>query len=235
MPPETDFLLARRGPDCLVRRIPRRRRPVSLPRPQRNPRHHRTERRRQDHRAGSDLRPHQSDQRIDQVQGPGTDPHEGARDRPRRHRPEVPDAVDLRRSYGVREPRNLLPPRPLGFRRTRLSPRRRGRDRVEESRAHHLPRRPSGQSRRISQPRSEAMAGDRHAADPGPGLDDAGRTGRRHERQRAQEDRGTAAPGHPAPLRAGDRARHGIRRGHRAQGDGAASVAACFRKVRSRM
>ena len=30
--------------------------------------------------------------------------------------------------------------------------------------------------------------------DSGPGSDDAGRTGRRHERQRAQEDRRAAAP-----------------------------------------
>ena len=55
-----------------------------------------------------------------------------------------------------------------------------------------------------------------------PELADARRAGGRHERQRAGQDRRTAEPHHQGPLGAGDRARHEIRRGHRAQGDGAA-------------
>src|SRR5207237_7300629 len=69
---------------------------------------------------------------------------------------------------------------------------------------------------------AKAMARDRHAADPGPGLADARRARRRHERQRARQDRRAAQPHHQGPLGAGDRTRHEIRRGHRPQGHGAA-------------
>src|SRR4051812_3110386 len=62
------------------------------------------------------------------------------------------------------------------------------------------------------------MARDRHAADPGPGPLDARRTRRRHERLRTRQDRRAAQPHHQKPLGAGDRARHEVRRGHRAQG-----------------
>ena len=55
-----------------------------------------------------------------------------------------------------------------------------------------------------------------------PDLLDARRAGRRHERERARQDRRTAQPHHQGPLRAGHRARHEIRRGHRPQGHGVA-------------
>src|SRR4029078_13447230 len=72
------------------------------------------------------------------------------------------------------------------------------------------------------EPRPEAMARDRHAADPGPGPPDARRTSRRHECLRARQDRRVAQPHHQGPFGAGDRTRHEIRRGHRPQGYGAA-------------
>ena len=77
--------------------------------------------------------------------------------------------------------------------------------------------------RRTAQPRPEAVARDRHAADPGSRVADARRAGGRHERQRTRQDRRAAQPHHQGPLGAGDRARHEIRRGHRPQGHGAAS------------
>ena len=46
------------------------------------------------------------------VQGPEITGLQGARDRPRRHRPQVPDAVDLRKPHGVREPRDVVSARP---------------------------------------------------------------------------------------------------------------------------
>ena len=76
-----------------------------------------------------------------------------------------------------------FPPWPFGIRRPGLPPRRRGPGPHRGGRAHHFPSRSVGPIRRTSQPWSEAMAGDRHAADSGAGSDDAGRTGRRHERQ----------------------------------------------------
>ena len=76
-----------------------------------------------------------------------------------------------------------FPPRSFGIRRPRLPPRRRSPGPYRGGRAHHFPRRSAGPVRRTSQSWSEAVAGDRHAADPGPGSDDAGRTRCRHERQ----------------------------------------------------
>ena len=59
------------------------------------------------------------------------------------------------------------------------------RDRVRRSRGDDLPQGPAQREGRAAQPRPEAMARDRHAADPGSRIADARRTGRRHERQRA--------------------------------------------------
>src|SRR4051794_16962644 len=67
------------------------------------------------------------------------------------------------------------------------------------------------------------MARDRHAADPGSRFVDARRAGGRHERQRAGQDRRTAQPHHQGPVGAGDRTRHEVRRGYRAQGHRVAS------------
>ncbi len=93
--------------------------------------------------------------------------------------------VDLRRSHRVREPRNLLSARPHRVRRARLQARR-GRARAGGGgRRDDLPEGSPRHERRSAQPRAEAMAGDRHAADPGPGAADARRAGGRHERQRA--------------------------------------------------
>ena len=64
-------------------------------------------------------------ERLDQVQGPGDHRPQGARDRAPRHRPQVPDAVDLRRPHGVREPGNLGAARPQCRRRPVLEAHRR--------------------------------------------------------------------------------------------------------------
>ena len=69
-------------------------------------------------------------------------------------------------------------------------------DEVIETRARDrrddLSRRAARPARRDAQPRPETVAGDRHAADPGPGALDARRAGGRHERLGARQDRGTA-------------------------------------------
>ena len=116
----TDFLLALENVTRLVRRLQGRQRAQPLHRQGRAARHHRPQRRRQDHRARPDLRPHQGVGGLDQVQGPGDHRPQGARDRPPRHRPQIPDAVDLRRPHGVREPRNLGAARPQRRRRAVL-------------------------------------------------------------------------------------------------------------------
>ena len=104
----------------VVRRLQGGRRSQSLYRLRRAARHHRPERRRQDHRARSDLRPHQGVRRLDQVQGPGDHRLQGAGDRPPRHRAQVPDADHLRRPHRVRESRILGAARPRRRRRAVL-------------------------------------------------------------------------------------------------------------------
>ena len=92
---------------------------------------------------------------------------QGIPDRPRRHRPEIPDPVDLRKPHRLREPRTLPSHRPRRLRLPDVPPHAgdpeavRGRRRTD---------RPHGQARHRSrhpQPRPEAVAGDRHAPHAG--------------------------------------------------------------------
>ncbi len=81
---------------------------------------HRPQRRRQDHAARPDLRQDRGDLGQHQVQGHRADEDARARDRARRRRPQVPDAVDLREPDRVREPGDVVPARPHGVRRAGL-------------------------------------------------------------------------------------------------------------------
>ncbi len=202
----------RRGTDRLVRRLSRGGRPVtSISIATRSASSSvRTARARP--RAGSDLWPHQGDQRSIKFKGlelTQMKEHEIVRAGVGRkfQTPSIYEDLTVFENLEISFPRGRSVFGALG-----VSPRCRGAGPGRGNRAEHFPCRPSGSISPNTQPRTEAMAGDRHVADPGSGLDDAGRAGGRHERQRTQEDRRTAAPGDPAPLRAGDRARHGFRR-----------------------
>ena len=138
-----DFLLAVEGAHGFLRRLQGGQRSVLLCRGERDPRHHRPERRRQDHGARPDLRQDQGDLRFDPVSRQGADEDEGKPDRAGRRRPQIPDAVDLRRPHGVRESRNLVSARPHRVRRADLHPRRRGARPRPRSRRDDLPEGPA--------------------------------------------------------------------------------------------
>ena len=109
---------------------------------------------------------------------------QGARDRPPRHRPQVPDPVHLRGPHRLRESRNLVSARPRRRRRAVLEAHRRGASSASrEIAAMIFLEDQLDRPAETAQPRPEAMAGDRHAADPGPRAADARRAGRRHERR----------------------------------------------------
>jgi urea transport system ATP-binding protein len=78
---------------------------------QRIARDHRPQRRGQDHAAGPDLRQDPRQPRPHQVQEHGNDEAARVPDRALRHRPQVPDAVHLRKPERVPEPGSVLPAR----------------------------------------------------------------------------------------------------------------------------
>ena len=119
-------------------------------------------------------------------------PHPARRggDRAARHRTEVPEADGLRESHRPREsrPRARRPPR---HRRGALQARDAAGQGTDRGAAGaDPPLRPAQPSRRLSQPRPEAVAGDRHAARPGAETAPRRRAGGRHDRRR---DRGDGA------------------------------------------
>ena len=174
----------RRGPDRLVRRLQGGRRAQPLRRQQRAARDHRPERRRQDHRARPDLRQDQGHRRHDQVQGPGTtacNEHQIVRAGIGRkfQTPSIYENLTVFENLEISYPRGRSVFGALAFKRTERGPRAASRRWPSRSSC-----RTSSTSRpAILEPRPEAVARDRHAADAGPGADDARRAGRRHERR----------------------------------------------------
>jgi ABC-type sugar transport system ATPase subunit len=88
--------------------------------------------------------------------------------------------------------------------------------------AHHPPRSPRQPPGRHPEPRPEAVAGDRHAADAGPQAAAARRTRRRHDRRGDRPHRRPVPVPQGPALADGGGARHGIHQDHLRKGDGAA-------------
>ena len=137
-----------RGAHGFLRRLQGGQRSVLLCRGERDPRHHRPQRRRQDHGARPDLRQDQGHVGLDPVSRQGADEAEGEPDRAGRRRAQVPDAVDLRRPHRVRESRDFLSARPHRVRRADLHARRRRARPRRGSRRDDLPEGPPRHERR---------------------------------------------------------------------------------------
>ena len=110
-----------------------------------------------------------------------------ADDRAARHRPQVPEADRVREPHRVDQPGAGAEGRARLFRSLFFGLSRRAARPDRRGPGHHPPQRRRAPARRRAQPRPEAVAGDRHAAGPGPGAAAGRRAGGRHDRRR---DRG---------------------------------------------
>ncbi len=151
-----------------------------------------------------------------------SDPARRTRDRPARHRPQVPEADRVRYAHGLDQSaaRAERRPPPVVHAARQAEPRRGGPDRGDPG--DHPPARASAPPGRRPQPWPEAVARDRHAALPRPQAAAGGRAGGRHDRRRNRADRRSAARDQPDPLSGRRGARHGLRARARGEGDGAA-------------
>ena len=193
---------------------PRRQQRHRLHRPPwRAARHHRPERRRQDHLLqDADLRG-AADLRHDRVRGPRHHRQERHRRLPARPDQELPDQPALQPTDGAREPDDRgaggaarqVPARSVPQTRERSRARRAGRADARTGRSGR-PRRHAGLGARLWR---EAAAGDRpragHLAEPAA----ARRAARRHEPAGARRDRQAAQVDQPGPHHDRHRSRHG--------------------------
>ncbi|CAA9254591.1 MAG: Urea ABC transporter, ATPase protein UrtD, partial [uncultured Acetobacteraceae bacterium] len=196
-----------------LRRLPRAEQPVTHRRAGRAASRYRPQRRRQDHDDGRHHRQDPPHRRRGAVPRPR--PHAAGRGRHRhpRHRPQVPEAHGVRRLDGVREPRTGAEgaPRPRGL--PALGALRRGGPPHRSCAGRDRPCLPLAGPRRHPLARPAAMAGDRDAADAGPGTPAGGRARGRHDRPGDRAHRRPPPPHRRRAQRGGGGARPRIRPG----------------------
>ena len=168
----------------------------------RDARHHRPQRRRQDHHDGRDHRQDAARRRRRVLRGGHLRPLQARRnaDRRARHRPQVPEADRVRDAHGRGQSAagaEERPPRARDAAVAELGARRQTRiDEILDT-----IRLAAAALARGRQPvaRAEAVAGDRHAAGAGAETAAGRRAGRRHDRRRDHADRRAAEGDQPRP------------------------------------